>query len=149
MPLRSASPGSGTLCRVSSHSSRDAAESARRWGKGTIAIDPNRREPLTPPYEIARYRPEFRDRVLRLQTHLWSPDLSLNDAYMRWKHEQNPYLHESLIYLALRGEDVVGMLTFFGTRWQIGSPPETFDALYFDDLVVLPVHRNQRLLRGS
>lgn len=97
------------------------------------------------PYEITRYRPEFRDRVLRLQTHLWSPDHSLNDAYLRWKHEQNPYLPESLIYLALRGADVVGMLTFFGTRWQIGSPPETFDALYFDDLVVLPEHRKQRL----
>lgn len=100
---------------------------------------------MTSPYQITRYRPEFRDRVLRLQTHLWSPDLSLNEAYMRWKHEQNPYLSESLIYLALRGADVVGMRALFGTRWQIGSPSETFDALYSDDLVVLPEHRNQRL----
>lgn len=100
---------------------------------------------MTPPYEIVRYRPEFRERVLRLQTHLWSQDLSRNAAYLEWKHEQNPYLREPLIYLALAGEEVVGMVAFFGTRWRVGSPPETFDALYFDDLVVLPEHRHRRL----
>jgi GNAT superfamily N-acetyltransferase len=100
---------------------------------------------MTASYEILRYRPELRDRVLRLLTHLLSPDLAVNDAYLKWKHEQNPYLPGPLIYLALRGAEVVGMRAFFSTRWQIGTPPETFEALYADDLVIAPEHRGQRL----
>jgi len=95
--------------------------------------------------EIVRYGPEFRDQVLRLLVHGLSPDASLNDAYMRWKHERNPYRRDPLIFLARRGREVVGMRTFLPTEWQTGSPPETFGALYADDFVIAPEHRNRGL----
>ncbi len=101
---------------------------------------------MTDPYRILRYGPEFRDRVLRLQTRLWSSDLSVNDAYLRWKHEQNPYTKEPLIFLAVCGDEVVGMRTFFGTEWQVGSPEERFVALYADDFAIAPEHRNRGLV---
>ncbi|MGE5278009.1 MAG: GNAT family N-acetyltransferase [Acidobacteriota bacterium] len=93
--------------------------------------------------EIVRYGPEFRDQVLRLLVHGLSPDASRNDAYMRWKHERNPYRRDPLIFLARRGREVVGMRSFLATEWQAGSPPETFGALYADDFVIAPEHRNR------
>lgn len=101
---------------------------------------------MTVSYEILRYRPEFRDRVLRLQTHLWSPDVSRNEAYLKWKHEENPFGRGPLIFLALHGREVVGMRSFFATQWQVGTPAETFGALYADDFVIAPEHRNQGLV---
>ena len=79
--------------------------------------------PVTADYDIVRYAPEFRDGVLRLQTHLWSPDLAVNDAYFAWKHEQNPFQTAPLVWLALSRGEVVGMRSFFATRWEAGRPP--------------------------
>jgi GNAT superfamily N-acetyltransferase len=101
---------------------------------------------VTAPYEIVRYRPELREGILRLQTHLWSPDRSLNEAYLAWKHEQNPYRGEPLIYLALCGGEVVGMRGFLATRWEVGSPAETFEALYAGDFAIAPEHRDRGLV---
>jgi hypothetical protein len=92
-------------------------------------------------YEIQKYRPEFRDQVLALQTHLWGPDRKANSAYLSWKHAQNPYVEEPLIYLVLCEGTVVGMRAFFGARWQIGEPGQTFPGLCGGDMVVAPEHR--------
>jgi GNAT superfamily N-acetyltransferase len=103
---------------------------------------------MTASYEILKYRPEFRDGVVRLQTHLlWSRDVVRNEAYLSWKHEQNPYQSEPCLYLAMSGRDVVGMRSFFQTEWQVGTPPETFRALYADDFVIAPEHRNRGVAR--
>ncbi len=93
--------------------------------------------------EIVRYAPEFRDQVVRLFAHALGPDASLNDAYMSWKHERNPYRRDPLIFLAHRGGEVIGMRSFLPTEWQVGPPPETFGALYADDFVIAPEHRNR------
>ena len=71
-------------------------------------------------YRFTRYQPKYREEIVRLQSVLWGPDLALNAAYLTWKYEQNPYLDEPLIYLALENERVVGMRGFYGTQWQIG-----------------------------
>ena len=63
-------------------------------------------------YRFTRYRPSYREQIVRSQTALWSPDLALNSAYVAWKYEQNPYVGEPLIYLALQNERVVGMRGF-------------------------------------
>lgn len=101
---------------------------------------------MTDPYRILRYAPEFRDRVLRLQKQVWGSDLSVYGAYLNWKHEQNPYTEEPLIFLAVCGDEVVGMRTFFGTEWQVGAPEERFVALYADDFAIAPEHRNRGLV---
>lgn len=96
-------------------------------------------------YEIVKYTPELKRPLVQLQTHLWSGELALNDAYFRWKYEENPYLREPLVHLALCDGQVVGMRGMCGSLWQVGAPPETFVAPYADDLVVAPEHRNQGL----
>jgi GNAT superfamily N-acetyltransferase len=98
---------------------------------------------MTDKYEIVKYRPEFKPQVLDLQKHLWSPDIALNRAYFEWKYEQNPYIQEPLIYLALHHTKVIGMRGMYGAKWQIGSPPSTFIAPLADDLVIAPEHRNR------
>jgi hypothetical protein len=97
-------------------------------------------------YEIVRYESKFKEQVIGLQTNLWSPSSTLNNAYFEWKYERNPYLAEPLIYLATHDDEVVGMRGFFGNQWEIGFPPQTFSVLYADDAVVAPDHRKGGLI---
>lgn len=96
-------------------------------------------------YELVSYQPGFRDRVLELQTQLWSPDVALNAAYLAWKYDQNPYLKSPLIRLAVRGKQVVGMMGMYGAAWQVGQPSSGFFGPCAGDLVVAPGHRNRGL----
>lgn len=97
-------------------------------------------------YEIIRYRPELKTQVIELQTHLWSPSLSLNQSYFEWKYEKNPYCREPLIYLAMRDGKAVGMRGFFGVHWEWGDPATRFTSLYADDMVIAPDHRHRGLM---
>jgi hypothetical protein len=96
-------------------------------------------------YEIVKYNQEFKSQIVQLQTHLWSPDVSLNTAYFEWKHERNPYVDTPLIYVVLRSGKVVGMRGMFGAKWQIGSPGQTFLVPCASDLVIAPDHRDRGL----
>ena len=97
--------------------------------------------------EVVRYRPELRPGVIALQRHLVSPDPALNDAYFRWKHEQNPYTDEPVVYVALAGGEVAGMRGFLGARWQLGNSDATARWRCACDLVVDPAHRRAGLVR--
>ena len=96
-------------------------------------------------YEIVQYRPEFKEQVLVLQQDLWRSDVALHRAYFEWKYEQNPYVPEPLVYLAMHRGVVVGMRGMCGTKWQVGCPPTTFVMPHAADLVIAPEHRNQGL----
>jgi GNAT superfamily N-acetyltransferase len=98
------------------------------------------------PYEIVAYRPEFKQQVAELTTESWSTSIAANLAYFEWKHERNPYVPGPLLYLALHEGKVVGMRSFFGIRWEAGSPPTTLTALYADDMVVARDHRDRGLI---
>lgn len=91
--------------------------------------------------EVIPYRAEFREQVVELQTHLWSPDTAFNRRYLEWKYEHNPYIDEPLIYLARCDDRIVGMRGAFGTQWEIGKPARQFVTPYVDDLVILPAYR--------
>jgi hypothetical protein len=82
-----------------------------------------------------------------LQTALWGSDLSLNSAYLAWKYEQNPYLDEPLIYLALQNEHVVGMRALYATQWEIGQTGQTVILPCTADTLIGREHRNYGLLR--
>jgi len=97
--------------------------------------------------EVVRYRPELRPDVVALYSHLVGPDPALNDAYFRWKHEQNPYTDEPVVYVALADGEVAGMRGFLGAHWQLGASGATARWRCACDLVVDPAHRGAGLFR--
>jgi GNAT superfamily N-acetyltransferase len=97
--------------------------------------------------EIRRYDVGFRDQVLELQRHLWSPDLALNDRYFAWKYERNPWVSNPCIYLAVDGGRVVGMRGAFAIPWVVGPEREPLRALSAGDTVVAPAYRRRGLAR--
>jgi GNAT superfamily N-acetyltransferase len=97
-------------------------------------------------YEIIRYHPDLKAEIIKLQTHLWSPDLIQNASYFEWKYERNPYIREPLIYLAVHNDKPIGMRGFFGVQWQCGMPVQRFNGLYADDMVIAPEHRRVGLM---
>ena len=98
-------------------------------------------------YEIVRYRPEFRPGVIAIQKHLVSPDPALNEAYFKWKHEENPYVSEPIVYVALSNDEIAAMRAFQGASWLLGDSGRTASWLCACDLVVEPAHRGQKLFR--
>jgi GNAT superfamily N-acetyltransferase len=100
----------------------------------------------TADYRIVPYRPEYKAQVIEFQKDLWSPNAELNEAYLDWKHLRNPYVSEPLIYLALCGNNVVGMRGFFAARWQFGSSRETLVIPCAADMLIAPDHRNRSLM---
>ena len=97
-------------------------------------------------YKIVRYHPDLKEQVIELQTHLWSPSLSLNKSYFEWKYERNPIVKEPLIYLAMCNGKVIGMRGFYGVQWECGVPSQRFTNLYADDAVIAPEHRKRGLM---
>jgi GNAT superfamily N-acetyltransferase len=102
---------------------------------------------MAPTYKVIRYRPEFREQVIALQTHLWSDVADMNSDYFRWKYEENPYSDDSLIYLAMCDENVVGMRGMMGAEWQGGASAIVDRCFCACDLVVDPAHRGRGLFR--
>jgi Acetyltransferase (GNAT) domain len=98
-------------------------------------------------YRLVRYQPEFIDQIALLQTGLWSPDLATNVAYFEWKYQQNPYVSEPLIYLAVENERVVAMRGFYGSQWAIGESGQTLTLPCAGDTIIAPDHRRHGLLR--
>jgi len=97
-------------------------------------------------YVVIPYDAGRRADVAALQTHSWSPDASLNAAYLEWKHEQNPFLRTPLIYLALHHGRVVGMRGFYGASWEADDAAMPKVIPCAADLVVAPEHRNLALV---
>jgi hypothetical protein len=98
-------------------------------------------------YEVVCYEPGLKAQIIRLQCHLWGPSETLNTAYFEWKYERNPYVHTPLIYLAMHEGRIVGMRGFHGMQLEGGNPNQKSIALYADDLVIDPDHRNRGLFR--
>jgi GNAT superfamily N-acetyltransferase len=97
-------------------------------------------------YKIVRYHRDLKPEIVKLQRHLWSPDLTLNMSYFEWKYEKNPYHEEPLIYLAMHDGKPIGMRGFFGVEWQYGRPLQRLSGIYADDMVIAPGHRGQSLM---
>ena len=97
-------------------------------------------------HDIVRYEPGLKAQVAELQRYLWGHDVALNRAYLEWKYEQNPYIAEPLICLAVNSGQVVGMRGLFGSRWEVGTGSETALVPCADDFVIAPEHRNRGLV---
>ena len=96
-------------------------------------------------YKVLRYHPEFKNQIIDLQSHLWSPDKRLNSNYLEWKYNNNPYIEKPIIYLVLYDNRVVGMRGMYGAKWQFGQQYQTSIVPCAGDLVIHPDHRNRGL----
>ena len=98
-------------------------------------------------YEIVRYHAGLRDGVLPLFREIIAGDDAARDAYFRWKHEENPFLHAPVVYVVLYGGHVVGVRGFLGARWRVPGSSESRLMLCTSELVVAPDHRRKGLYR--
>jgi acyl-CoA synthetase (AMP-forming)/AMP-acid ligase II/GNAT superfamily N-acetyltransferase len=121
-----------------------AAPKATRRRSRRSAIPPR----AFPAYRFLPYEPKWREGLLALQRHHWGTDADRNAALFEWKYEKNPYASEPLVFLALHGDEVVGMRGFCAGLWEIGRRPKVFRALAGGDLVVSPEHRGRGVLHG-
>ena len=96
-------------------------------------------------YKVLKYNPEFKNQIIELQSHLWSPDKHLNSRYLEWKYNNNPYIEKPIIYLVLSDNQVVGMRGMYGAKWQFGEPHQSLIILCAGDVVIHPDHRNRGL----
>ena len=97
-------------------------------------------------HRVAQCRAEHKRAIAELQKGLWSSDGALNMRYLEWKYERNPYVRETLIYVALDGDRVVGMRGFHGARLEAGIPARAFPALFADDALIASECRNRGLV---
>jgi len=96
-------------------------------------------------YRVVPYHPDLRSGILRLQRELWGPDQDLNDAYLTWKHETNPYLPSPRIYVATLEGEPVGMRGLMGSCWEASGLENPTVLLCAGDLVIAPAHRRSGL----
>lgn len=96
-------------------------------------------------YEICRYRPEFASQVIELLRDFWGGDFQCNQAYFRWKYEDNPYTESPLAIVALHKGEVKGFRGYFATRWHI--PGKDFEIIVLSpgDTFVHADHRRSGL----
>ena len=99
-------------------------------------------------YQIVKYRPEFKSKLVNLQAHLWGQDQAVRAAYFDWKYNWNPYVDGIYIYLAFCNEKLVGMVGAYGVQWEIGDAGQSWPALCFADLIIIPDHRHGNLLQN-
>ena len=98
-------------------------------------------------YDIVPYSADLDAQIAELQTHLWSGEPALNDAYLRWKYFENPFLRDVLIRVALSEGRAVAMRGLFGAAWEVDGPHSRFVLPHADDLVVASQYRNRGIAR--
>lgn len=96
-------------------------------------------------FEIVPYRPEFRAEVIDLLRHLWGDDSQANQAYFRWKYEENAWTQSPLAVVALAEGRPVGFRGYFATRFHLPGKSDRIVILCPGDTCVHPDYRQHGL----
>jgi GNAT superfamily N-acetyltransferase len=99
-------------------------------------------------YRYSSWDPRYRRQLVDLFGRVFGGEPVQNEAYFRWKYEQNPYLPEPLFAIALEGERVVGMRGFYGGSWTAGSGTAPLVVPAGADTAVDPDHRGRWIFEG-
>jgi len=94
-------------------------------------------------YRIRAYDPADRRSVAELLTRLWSRDVALNEQYLRWRYENNPF-PPSLIAVCEHPDGIVAVRGAHGMRWRAGE--ETVAMPCLGDTVVDKRHERRGLV---
>ena len=96
-------------------------------------------------YRLTVYDPDRLQEILHLQRALWSQDEGANTDYFTWKYEKNPFLRRPRIFMALAGDEVVGVRGFHGTAWRFDGEGSYAITPTAGDTVIAPDHRSKWL----
>lgn len=97
--------------------------------------------------QIVPYQPKFRRRAAELRSSVFGRSPELNERYLDWKYDRNPVPEATSLYLALAGDEVVGMRGMFGTKWEF--PTGEVVALSQDaEVMVAPEYRGRGIYRA-
>jgi len=108
----------------------------------TVTPEPIKPERRRSRYQVVKYDSSVKRAVAEFQTGLWSPEPDRNLRYLEWKYEENPF-QGGHIFLALDGDNIVGMRGFYPSLWEVGAPTRRVPFLVADDLLVSEQHRNK------
>lgn len=86
--------------------------------------------------EVMRYSEEFKNRTVELRRVANETEFVDSLAYLEWKYEANPYVRDTIMYIAVRADQVVAMRGMYGTRWHVGRSGKVADILCADDFAV-------------
>ena len=95
-------------------------------------------------YRIRAYTGDDRPNVAALMTRLWSRDVALNERYLRWRYETNPY-PPSVIAVCEHDDGIVAMRGAHGMRWRGGADTMLMPCL--GDTVVDKRHEGRGLVQ--
>jgi len=96
-------------------------------------------------YTVVPYRADLEKAAASLHANLIHRSPGFSRSYLRWKYRENPFIPSPLVFLVLRGQEVVGMRGMFGTAWTLDAGGEPVVLPHADDLVVRTDHRNRGL----
>ena len=96
---------------------------------------------MTSGYEIVPYRPELKEAVVDLWQTVFVTDHFDRRSYFEWKYEQNPYIPEPILFLAMDGNGrVVATRGFHGSRWQTADASVVIPCA--EDFAIAAEHRS-------
>jgi len=96
-------------------------------------------------YTVVPYSADLEKATASLHADLIHRSPGFSRSYLRWKYRENPFISSPLVFLVLRGREVVGMRGMFGTAWTLDAGGEPVVLPHADDLVVRADHRNRGL----
>ncbi|HEX6790792.1 MAG TPA: GNAT family N-acetyltransferase [Candidatus Krumholzibacteria bacterium] len=92
--------------------------------------------------EVIRYDPSLKEELVDFRRVTYETGFPESRDYLDWKYEQNPYIGETLFYIARAGGRIIGMRGMYGTKWECGRERDAVVLPCADDFVVDPEHRN-------
>ena len=101
-----------------------------------------------PNYELVRCDSSHREAVAQFQMELWSSSVTLNEQYFDWKYLASPAASHTRVYLAIAGDEIIGMRSLCGSYWEFGANAQRAKVLLADDLLVRPDLRDTGLVTG-
>ena len=99
-----------------------------------------------PKYEVIRYHPGLLAGVLEFVRPYWGSDDALNQAYLSWKYEANPYVALPHLYLVSYQGKLVGIRGFMASAWEAEGLDRSKVLFCAGDLAVDPAHRGKGLV---
>lgn len=97
-------------------------------------------------FAFRRYSASDDDQVVALHSRVFGRDPALQDAYLRWKYDENPRSPRRRFLLACRDGEIVATYASFAQEWRLGEAGGQPRMAGLSEIVIAPEHRGRGLL---